>query len=309
MNAHQSISPSSRDAGAAAQEDVALEPDRQGWVRCLSMSGFHRMAYSDWGPADALETVVCVHGLTRQGRDFDYLAQALVAGGYRVICPDLVGRGQSGWMPHVLDYVFPQYCADIASLIATLGPTSINWVGSSLGGLIGIVLASMPNTPIAKLVINDIGPNVPISAAMRLGTRIASFPTTFSSLEEAVRLHRSAFVDWGDLTDAQWRHITVHGVREDVNLGCYVSRTDSKIATAYQWLLYYRMTLWSYWEQIDAPVLVVHGERSDFMPPHLLRAMRRSAPQMQIHGVPGAGHMPMLMSAAEIAAVSGFLQS
>src|SRR5271156_5076276 len=168
------------------------------------MSGFHRIAYADWGPEDAAETVVCVHGLTRQGRDFDYLAGSLANAGYRVVCPDLVGRGGSGWMPHVLDYVFPQYCADMAAFLGTLRSATIHWVGTSLGGLIGIVLASMPDSPIATLVVNDIGPTVPTCAAARIGVRVNNSPMAFASLEQAEQHNRRAFAASGDLNGASF---------------------------------------------------------------------------------------------------------
>jgi pimeloyl-ACP methyl ester carboxylesterase len=288
---------------------VALEPDRKGWIPCLSLSGFHRMAYSDWGRADAATTVICVHGLTRQGRDFDYLAMSLATQGYRVVCPDLVGRGQSGWMPHALNYVFPQYCADLGSLLATIRSDNVYWVGSSLGGLVGLVLASMSDSPITKLVVNDIGPEVPISAAARVGVRIAGLPTAFASLDEAEQFHRTTFADWGELTDAQWRHVTAHAVREDPNGPGYVARMDPKIVVAYHWLFYYRMALWSNWERIRRPILLVHGEHSDFVPQRLLHAMKRTAPQMQSYQVARVGHMPMLMSAEEIATIRAFLEA
>jgi len=303
MSARNQIGPRVDDTAAA------LDPDRKGSIPCLSLSGFHRMAYTDWGRADASTTVICVHGLTRQGRDFDYLATSLAAEGYRVICPDLVGRGQSGWMPHALNYVFPQYCADIGSLLAMVGSAKVYWVGSSLGGLIGLVLASMPDSPIMKLVVNDIGPEVPVSAAARIGLRIAGLPTTFASLDEAERFHRRAFADWGELTDAQWRHVTTHAVSKGPDGHSYVSRMDPKIAVAYQWLFYYQMTLWNNWQRIRKPILAVHGEHSDFVPPHLLHAMKRAAPQMQSYRVASTGHMPMLMSAGEIGAIRGFLRS
>lgn len=113
----------------------SLKPDRHGFV---PTSGFHRVAYTDWGPLDAAETVVCVHGLTRQGRDFDLLARSLATAGFRVVCPDLVGRGLSGWLPNVLDYVFPQYCADMVTLLGSLSSNNVDWIGTSLGGIIGI---------------------------------------------------------------------------------------------------------------------------------------------------------------------------
>jgi pimeloyl-ACP methyl ester carboxylesterase len=295
------------EAGGAIEP--SLEPDRYGSVRGLSTSGFHKIAYTDWGPPDAETTVVCVHGLTRQARDFDYLASALAALGYRVVCPDLAGRGRSDWLPSMLDYVFPQYCADMATLLATLGSKKIHWIGTSLGGLIGMVLAGMSASPVSALVVNDIGPDVPTSAVARVGFRIAGDPRSFASIEEAERYNRKTFAACGALTDEQWRHFTVHALRHDEAANRYIPVMDPKVGTAYGWLWYYQMTLWQYWEKINVPILAIRGAQSDFVPERLLREMKRRAPQMTSHEVAGAGHMPMLMSAEEIGVISTFLSN
>jgi pimeloyl-ACP methyl ester carboxylesterase len=295
-------------APPAAAPERTWEPNRLGSLRCLSTAGFHHIAYTDWGPQSGSGTVVCVHGLTRQGRDFDYLARSLAAAGFRVICPDLVGRGRSGWLPHVLDYVFPQYCADMATLLAALGSTQIHWIGTSLGGLIGIVLASMTDSPITKLVVNDIGPDVPTCAAGRVGVRIDRQPTRFASLDEAERYNRRAFAACGDLTDEQWRHFTIHALREDADGKHYVPLMDPKVVTAYHLLLYYQLTLWRYWRKIRIPILAIHGEYSDFVSPALIHDMKLTTPQLQTHRVGGVGHMPMLMSVDEIGPIEAFLR-
>jgi pimeloyl-ACP methyl ester carboxylesterase len=137
------------------------EPDRYGELSGWSLTGFHRIAYTDWGPSHANVPVVCVHGLTRQGRDFDYLASHLSRMGRRVVCPDLVGHGRSGRLRSADRYAIPQYCADIHALIARLGAAQVDWIGTSLGGVVGMVLAGLPGTPIRRIVINDIGPSFP----------------------------------------------------------------------------------------------------------------------------------------------------
>ena len=288
-------------------EDFSKAPDRFGSIRGLSTSGFHKIAYTDWGTLDASSTVVCVHGLSRQGRDFDKLASALSQSGYRVVCPDLPGRGNSDWMPNVLDYVFPQYCADMATLLASLGPGPIHWIGTSLGGLIGIVLAGAANSPITKLIVNDIGPDVPLSAVARVGLRISRDPTSFSSFDDALQHHRRTFASCGPLSDEQWRHFTKFSLRTD-EAGRYVSLLDPKVITAYSWLMYYQMTLWSYWDAIKTPIMAIRGVNSDFLPAFLLGEMKRRAPQLVAYEVADTGHMPMLMSAQEIDAVTRFLK-
>ena len=130
-------------------------PDRTGWVRGLTKRSFHRIAFTDWGPTSAVRPVVCVHGLTRNGRDFDHLAAALVNRGRRAICPDLPGRGQSERLQDSSDYVLPQYCSDMTVLMAVLGAAEVDWIGTSLGGLIGMVLAALPGSPIRRIVISD----------------------------------------------------------------------------------------------------------------------------------------------------------
>jgi len=139
---------------------TAVREDR---VACLSKSGFHRLAYRESGPADGLP-VLCLHGLARQARDFDSLAAALGADGRRVMAADMAGRGSSDWLRDPLDYGYPQYLADTATLIARLGGEAVDIVGTSMGGLIGMMLAAQAETPVRRLVINDVGPFIPKAA-------------------------------------------------------------------------------------------------------------------------------------------------
>lgn len=301
-----SIARTARPARKAAE---FREPDRFDAVNCLSPNGFHRMAFADWGPVDAEEVVVCAHGLTRQGRDFDVLAAQLADEGYRVVCPDLVGRGRSDWLKNALDYVFPQYCADMGSLLASLGHKRLHWIGTSLGGLIGIVLASLPRSPISTLVVNDIGPDVPYRASARVARRLMSDPPAFDSMDELVDHMRRIYAGCGPLTDAQWLHMARHSVHLDEETGHVDALIDPKIATAFQLLWYYSMSLWKYWGELDIPVLAVHGDRSDFVTPDILARMKRALPTLETHEVAETGHMPMLMNRPETDAILSFLKS
>src|SRR6478736_84080 len=195
------------------------EPDRTGAILGLSTSGFHSVAYTDGGPANTRVPIVCVHGLTRQGRDFDYLAAHLAAAGRRVVCPDLVGRGQSGKLLNPNEYALPQYCADMNALIAHLGAKEVDWVGTSLGGLIGIVLAGLPGSPIRRLVINDIGPYLPWSGLARIGSYVSSAPTSFGSEAEAESYLRDALSPFGKLSDEHWAHLTRYSIARDPDHG------------------------------------------------------------------------------------------
>jgi len=162
---------------------ILFEPERRGFVRGLSPAGFHKIAYVDWGPIDDVRPVICVHGLTRQGRDFDYVAAKLVAAGRRVVCPDLPGRGFSDRLANPDDYSLPQYCSDMNVLIASLKVQSVDWIGTSLGGLIGMVLTGFADNIVKRLVINDIGPFVSSTGLRRIGQYIQEMPAFFAMLK------------------------------------------------------------------------------------------------------------------------------
>jgi pimeloyl-ACP methyl ester carboxylesterase len=285
-----------------------LEPDRSGRILGLSRSGFHEIAYVEWGPVDADHVVICVHGLTRQGRDFDYLAGALASQGKRVVCPDLVGRGRSGWLRDPSDYTVLQYCADMNALIAHTRALSVDWVGTSLGGLIGIVLAGLPDSPIRRFVINDIGPVVPINALQRIGRYVADMPETFDTLDDAEQYLREVLAPFGDVADEHWAHLTRHSVRQDSKQDRYVTLCDPAILQALRAPSNPGAHLWAYWDAIDRPILVVRGRDSDFLPSYLSNEMVRRNPNTIVHDVPGCGHAPTLMPRDQIEAVAAFLR-
>ena len=151
------------------------------FVQCLHPGGLHRMAYAEWGDRDNADVVVCAHGLSRNGRDFDTLAKALL-GRHRVVCPDIVGRGRSDRLANYRGYVFPQYVADCITLIARLGVDKVSWVGTSMGGLIGMMIAAMPENPISRFVINDVGPVIGREGIARIGRAVGT-RTEFASFE------------------------------------------------------------------------------------------------------------------------------
>jgi pimeloyl-ACP methyl ester carboxylesterase len=285
------------------------EPDRIGRILGLSRSGFHEVAYVEWGPVDADHAVICVHGLTRQGRDFDYLAHELASQGRRIVCPDLVGRGRSGWLRDPADYTVLQYCSDMNALVARTGARSVDWVGTSLGGLIGIVLAGLPDSPIRRLVINDIGPIVPSNALQRIGRYVADMPETFATLDAAERYLREVLSPFGEVADEHWAHLTRHSVRKDSEQDRYVTLCDPAILQALRAPSNPGAHLWAYWDAIDRPILVVRGRDSDFLPSYLSNEMVRRNPNTIVHDVPGCGHAPTLMPRDQVEAVAAFLTS
>jgi pimeloyl-ACP methyl ester carboxylesterase len=286
-----------------------LSPDRTGTIKGLSLTGFHTIAYADWGPQNAEVPVFCVHGLSRQGRDFDYLAYHLADGERQAVCPDLVGRGHSGRLRNPDEYALPQYCADMNALIAHIGKKKIDWVGTSLGGLIGIVLAGLPGSPIRRIVINDIAPYLPWAGLSRIGQYVTNTPKGFSDLDEAEAYFRMVLAPYGLLADDHWRHITEHSVEWDQDQQRYRVLCDPQIARAFRNPWHYSLDLWKYWRAIDVPILVLRGVHSDLLPEDLAIEMKRRNARMQLVEIANCGHAPTLMTPDQIQVVSEFLNA
>lgn len=276
-------------------------------VCCISPSGLHRMVYREWGARDNPDVLICVHGLSRNGRDFDDLARALKRD-FRVICPDVVGRGRSDWLPDPAGYGVPQYMADMMALIARLDVESVNWLGTSMGGLIGMALASIDKTPIKRLLLNDVGPVISAESLRRIGDYIGRAPRfdTFSDAEKYIRLVSAPF---GPLTDAQWRNLTETNLRLCAD-GRFEMCYDPAIAESFR-----RATaageidLWPIYDRITCPTLVVRGERSDLLATETVQAMSARGPRPEIVEVPGVGHAPMFMDEAQIAIARNFFSN
>lgn len=277
----------------------------------LSLSGFHRVAYWEWDPAPGGaavggRTVVCVHGLTRQGRDFDVLAEALARRGRRVVCPDLVGRGRSGWLGDPAGYTLVQYGADMNALLARLDVGEVDWVGTSLGGLVGMVLAGQPGSPVRRLVMNDIGPFIPGAALRRIGAYLNVPPPRFRGPAEAVAYFRETLAPYGVLTDEQWAHLTEHSVREG-DVGGYRLRCDPAVGLAYRPWHLGNVAMWEYWDKVACPTLVLRGALSDLLLRPTALEMARRGPRADVLEFQGVGHVPVLMDADQVEPVLGFL--
>ncbi|MBI1209103.1 MAG: alpha/beta fold hydrolase [Azospirillum sp.] len=270
----------------------------------LSAAGFHRVAYTEWGVRSAARTVVCVHGLTRNGRDFDLLALDLVERA-RVACPDVVGRGRSGWLANPDLYGYPQYLADMAALIARLDVEKVSWVGTSMGGLIGLLLAAQPNSPIERLVINDVGPFVPKSALERIGDYVGADPV-FEDVAALEAYLRFVYLSFGSLDDAHWRHLAEISARTrpDGRLGLAY---DPGIAAPFKTQPLTDVDLWPVWERIACPVLVLRGAESDLLLAETAAEMAVRGPRATVVEIPGCGHAPPLMAREQIALVCDFL--
>ncbi len=291
----------------------------------LSAHGFHKIHYTDWGDPASRRVVICVHGLTRNCRDFDFLAQAL-AGKCRVVCPDVAGRGHSDWLYRKDDYGYPQYMADMNALIARVsgwpapagwlgqfanflrrryGSRPIYWVGTSMGGLLGMLLAARPNSPIRKLVVNDVGPLIPKAALARIAAYVGKDPR-FKTFEELAAYVRQISVPFGPLTDAQWHHLTLHGARqyEDGNWGMSY---DPDIAAPFRKGPLQDVDLWRSWDTISCPTLALRGAESDLLLKETAAQMQKRGPRTRLIEFAGIGHAPMLMAKDQIKVVKDFL--
>jgi pimeloyl-ACP methyl ester carboxylesterase len=260
------------------------------------------MRWVEWGDPANPKVLVCVHGLTRCGRDFDFLASRL-ADTYRVICPDVAGRGTSDWLAVKADYLYPTYLADMNTLLVHAGAEQVDWVGTSMGGLIGMLLASLPGTPVRKLVLNDVGPYVPRAALERIGAYLGVSPVfdTLEMLEMAMR----SVSPFGELGAAQWRHLAEHVSRQEPD-GHWRFRYDPGIAEAFKEASRADVDLAAYWNSVAIPVLVVRGEHSDLLTPDLYARML-ARPGTSGHVVANTGHAPMLMDDAQVGAIRAFL--
>jgi pimeloyl-ACP methyl ester carboxylesterase len=280
---------------------------REDSVLCMGAHGLHQMAYTEWGDPSNPRVVVCVHGLTRNGRDFDFLAQDLAAE-YRVVCPDVVGRGRSEWLAVATDYGLPQYAADMVTLIARLHVDQVLWVGTSMGGLIGMLLASQPKSPIARLVLNDVGPVITAASIRRIGEYLGKAPK-FASLEQAEAFVRFVAATFGRLTDAQWRHLTEHSVRPAAG-GGYEMRYDPAIAEPFRKAMGDEdVSLWPVYDAIRCPTLVMRGAESDLLLHETALEMGRRGPQAEVVEIPGVGHAPMMLDEPQIGIVRTFLRA
>lgn len=278
-------------------------------LRGLSALGFHRVAYTQWLPVHVpfSRTIVCCHGLTRNGRDFDVLAAHLAdALGARVVCPDVVGRGKSGRLANPDLYGYPQYLADMAALVARLDVETVDWVGTSMGGLIGMIMAAQADTPISRLVLNDVGPLVPKAALERIATYVGNSPA-FQSVEEVKRYLSLVHAPFGPLSDAQWQHMADHGHWTQPD-GTLTLAYDPGIARAFQTQPLTDVDLWPVWDLIRVPALVIHGLQSDLLTAEIAQAMTERGPKAQLFQVADAGHAPALMDTAQLVAVTKFLR-
>jgi len=296
------------------------------FVPCPDAHGGHRMAYAQWGDAAAGHVVICVHGLSRQGRDFDVLAQALVARAaaagrpLRVVCPDVAGRGRSDWLKDPMGYQIPAYAADMLVLLGQLHAqapiTTLDWVGTSMGGLIGLAVCGTPGlplpAPVRRMVLNDIGPTLQWEALQRIGAYLGN-TGKFASLQQAADAMWTLSASFGPHTPEQWLALSRHMVRPHPDGGDALAlHYDPAIAVAARALTQEAAaqgedTLWRLYDAISAQVLLLRGAQSDMLSPGTAQAMAQRGPRAALVEFDGVGHAPTLVAPGQVDAVARFL--
>ena len=289
------------------------------YVSCPDADGGHRMAYWQWGQPDSDHVVVCVHGLSRQGRDFDVLAQALCqksGNTIRVVCPDVVGRGQSDWLKTPMGYQIPAYAADMLALLAQLTPRTLDWFGTSMGGLIGLVLAGSPDlplpTPVRRLVLNDVGPVMQWQALQRIGEYLGH-TGRFDSLQQAADALWATSTSFGPHTPAQWLALSSPMVKPLAGApGKLTLHYDPAIAVPFRTVTAESVAqgeamLWQLYDNISAKTLLVRGAESDLLTPATAQAMTQRGPHARLIEFAGVGHAPTFVVDAQVQAVLSFL--
>ena len=281
-------------------------------VQCLGARGLRRMAYWEWGDAANPKVLVCVHGLARQARDFDTLARAM-ASEYRVVCPDVVGRGQSDWLADPGGYQIPAYVADMVTLLARLDAETVHWVGTSMGGLIGLGLASLPGSPIGKLVLNDVGPAIQFEALQRIGSYLGQ-PLRWQTVEEAAAYLQTISASFGPHTPEQWLALSrpmLRPLAAEEGTG-FKLHYDPAIARPFKDLTPEIVAAgealtWAAYDALRCPVLLLRGADSDLLSAATAEAMSLRGPRARRVDFAGVGHAPTLVAADQVAAVRDFL--
>jgi pimeloyl-ACP methyl ester carboxylesterase len=291
----------------------------------LGPHGFHRIAYTEWGDPANTHVIVCMHGFTRNSRDFDVLA-ARMADHCRVVCMDVVGRGASDWLKHKEDYDYSLYLSDAAALLARIMTSApgtgkgdaalrVDWIGTSMGGLVGMILAAKSHTPLQRLVLNDIGPLVPWPALARLKSIHSRSRQRFKNLSQVESYLREIYSTFGPLDDERWRHVVCHSARQ-LDDGDYVLAYDPDIMSSLHHArrgiefgtdFVYGVDLWPVWDRVRCPTLVLRGGTSDMLLRSTSEQMKRRGPKAQVVELPGIGHAPWLMTDDQNDIISDFL--
>ncbi len=272
--------------------------------------GSHTIVYHEWGDENADRIAICVHGLTRNSRDFDFIAQALAAKGYRVFCPSMPGRGDSEWLSDPMGYNYATYVADCLALLNNFHLKGVDWIGTSMGGLIGMMIAANVPGRISKLVMNDIGSQLQAPALARIYGYLSTVPRRFAARPEAEAYIREIFSGFGITDDAVWQHFFAHSL--EAHDGGWRLRFDPAIAEPIRLQTnnfqdMQDVSLADLWEKVKIPTLIIRGSESDILDATTVNAMRSTNPKAQEYVIAGVGHAPLLDSPAQYQRVINWL--
>ncbi|MGI9417063.1 MAG: alpha/beta fold hydrolase [Geminicoccaceae bacterium] len=276
-------------------------------LRTLEVEGpdrRYRLGYTAFGDPEAGRTIICVHGLTRNGRDFDALAKALADRAF-VVCPDVIGRGRSDWLDDPEAYAVPTYTGHILQLIQHLGASEVDWIGTSMGGLIGMGIAALEESSIHRLVLNDVGPFIPKAALARIGAYLG-LSLDFAEMAELEAHLREVHAPFGHLSDAEWAHLAEHSAKKRDD-GRYVLGYDPNISFPFKEGPAEDVDLWPLWETLSCPTLVLRGAESDLLLEETAKRMTTSGPNADLVTIDGVGHAPALMDEEQIETVERWL--
>ncbi|WP_269532536.1 alpha/beta fold hydrolase [Chitinimonas sp. BJYL2] len=277
---------------------------RLGQVLVGRESGVYRMHFREWGDPDNPRVLICAHGLTRNGRDFDLLARQL-SDHFRVIAPDVVGRGESDWLRDPMGYQLPLYVQDMLVLIARLNVLSVSWLGTSMGGLIGMLLAALPGSPVKRLLLNDVGPLLAASALQRIADYVGQAPA-FPDRAAAETYIRAVSAPFGPHDDAQWAYLTEVMLKAEG--GHWRLNYDPAIAHPFRVGLNGQdVSLWPMYDAIQCPVMVTRGAQSDLLSVETACAMSERGPKAAWVDFDGVGHAPTFLHDNQIQVAREFL--
>jgi len=272
-------------------------------ITCLASDDFYKVNYMDWGDPSSKKVAICVHGVSRNGRDFDYLAKFFVSQGYRVICPDMPGRGKSQWFSLAADYNMLSLTNILTTFINLHPCDELLWVGTSMGGILGMIMGSRAHTPINKMIINDIGPTISGESLKRILHYLKIMPT-FKTRNLARNFLTQVLAPFGIKTAEDLDHMITHSffINEQKE---YQLAYDPNILLTFQTE---DADLWMFWEQIQCPTLVIRGQESIILSAETATRMAEKV-NVQLVEFPNVGHAPALMNADQIKAISDWLQS
>ncbi len=321
MNYDADEAPAAQGGEAIIKPHFIMSEPTLNYVPCPDAAGGHRMAWWQWGDAAAPHLVVCVHGLSRQGRDFDVLARALCerAGGrLRVACPDVVGRGRSDWLKDPAGYQIPQYAADMLAMLGQLHAqapvATLDWVGTSMGGLIGIGVAGQSGlplpAPLRRLVLNDVGPTIQWQALERIGTYLGN-TGRFDSVQQAADAMWAISTSFGPHTPEEWLALSQPMVKP-LEGGGFTLHYDPAIAVPFRAVTQQTAAegeamLWQLYDNIRAEVLITRGAQSDLFSRETAQAMTQRGPRARLVEFDGVGHAPTFVSKQQVDTVGAFL--